>query len=143
MVPVTLENSYQKKIDPLAAAYERGRGVRAIMLEGALSPKEAAQKLGVNQEELDLLRQNKKILAITTKSKVYLYPKQQFHNNKLPEGLERVLDALGDLAPITQLSFLTTGDIRLEGKTPIECLIAGKIEQVEWAARCYGHQSAA
>jgi hypothetical protein len=39
--------------------------------------------------------------------------------------------------------FLLTGDIRLEGATPLEKLQKGEIEPVVLAAKCYGSHSAA
>jgi len=43
----------------------------------------------------------------------------------------------------TQMLFLLTGDIRLEGATPLEKLQKGEIEPVVLAAKCYGSHSAA
>jgi hypothetical protein len=39
--------------------------------------------------------------------------------------------------------FFKTGDIRLDGATPLERLKAKEIERVVWVASCYGKQIAA
>jgi hypothetical protein len=38
--------------------------------------------------------------------------------------------------------FFKTGDLRLDGKTPLECLQVGEIDNVILAAQCYGKHTA-
>ena len=135
--------AFRKGDNPLATAYERGRFLKSVLLQDALSAAEAAKNLGVDSQELEQWRKSQKLLGISTDSHEFIYPQEQFYKGKLLNGLDQVLVELTNLSPIAQLSFLTTGDIRLEGKTPIECLQADQIEQVVWAAGCYGHQGAA
>jgi hypothetical protein len=53
-------------------------------------------------------------------------------------GLDRVLAALAKFDAWTQLMFMKTGDLRLNDRTPLECLVAGDIDAVVNAAACYG-----
>ncbi len=55
----------------------------------------------------------------------------------------QVLAVLKEDGAWTQMLFLLTGDIRLEGATPLEKLQKGEIEPVVLAAKCYGSHSAA
>ncbi|MFM7906158.1 MAG: hypothetical protein ACKPA9_13670, partial [Microcystis sp.] len=58
-------------------------------------------------------------------------------------GLDQVLAVLKEDGAWTQMLFLLTGAIRLEGATPLEKLKKGEIEPVVWTAKCYGIHSAA
>jgi hypothetical protein len=116
-----------------------------LLFEGGLPLKasDVAKQLHCDIQEINKLRIKYQILGVSLDQKEYFYPPFQFQNSKVLLGLEQVLKALKDYSPWTQLMFLKTGDIRLEGKTPLEILQKGDIEKVVAAANCYGVHGAA
>ena len=58
-------------------------------------------------------------------------------------GLERVLLAMRDHHPWTQISYMLNPDTRLDGRTPLEELRRQKADDVVAAASMYGEQGAA
>lgn len=132
--------------DPLAAARLRGVQIKHELLyeDGEpLRSEQVAEFLKITRQAVDKRRSKLQLLAITTGRRGYLYPLVQFQDQGVVPGLDRVLQALKDYSPWTQLMFLKSGDIHLEGKTPLDCLKAGEVEQVVWAAQQYGEQGAA
>jgi hypothetical protein len=69
------------------------------LLKGALSQNQVADKLEINSQEVDSYQENRKMLAIPLENGDYCYPKQQFYNDQLIEGLTSVLAAFKDLTP--------------------------------------------
>ncbi len=140
---------FAPKPDPLAAARLRGKKIKEDLLrhyenpEVGLINKEVGELLGITTQEVDRRTEKGKLLGLPDDQGAYLYPKWQFGEGKLIPGLDRVLAALEEWGPWTKLTLLQTGDIRLEGKTPLESLKAGKIEAVINAAECYGKHGAA
>ena len=66
-----------------------------------------------------------------------------FSDEGILPGWESVLAALTEISPWGKLQFMLSGDLRLEGKTPLECLQIGETEKVVAAAKAYGQQVAA
>jgi hypothetical protein len=60
----------------------------------------------------------------------------------LPD-LDKLLKALERFDEFMQLQFLQTGDIRLEGATPIDTLKQGRLDRALFAANNYGEMRAA
>jgi hypothetical protein len=56
--------------------------------------------------------------------------------------LEDVLRALATLDPLMQLVFCSNSNERLDGRSPIEALRQGELEQVLGIAKAYGEQGA-
>lgn len=132
--------------DPLAAARLKGVQVKRELLYGdgqPLTSEEVAQLLQITRQAVDKRRSKGQILGVSLGRRGYLYPIWQFQQEEVLPGVEQVLVALKDYDPWTQLMFFKTGDIRLEGATPLERLLAGDIDAVVWAAECYGEQGAA
>ncbi|WP_017326542.1 hypothetical protein [Synechococcus sp. PCC 7336] len=132
--------------DPLAAARLKGHRVKLELLyrDGdPLSSAEVAQLLCISRQAVDKRRKKHQLLAVSLGRRGYFYPAEQFLDGSTLPGLEKVLAALQEYSAWTQLMFLKTADVRLEGKTPLECLKAGQVEAVVQAAQCYGDQSAA
>jgi len=132
--------------DPLAAARFKGVQVKHELLyqDGQpLTSEEVAQLLHITRQAVDKRRSKGQLLGVSLGRRGYLYPAWQFHSGQVLPGLERVLAALKDYDPWTQLMFLKTGDVRLDGATPLERLQAGDIDAVVWAAECYGTHGAA
>jgi hypothetical protein len=132
--------------DPLAAARLKGVRVKRDLLyqDGQpLTSEEVASLLHLTRQAIDKRRKNGQLLGISLGRRGYLYPIWQFHEEKVLPGLEQVLKELSEYDPWTQLMFFKTGDIRLDGATPLERLKAGEIDCVVWAASCYGKQISA
>jgi hypothetical protein len=132
--------------DPLAAARLKGVKVKRDLLYQQGQPlrsEEVASVLNLTRQAVDKRRRNGQLLGISLGRRGYLYPIWQFKDGKVLPGLEKVLAQLKEYDPWTQLMFFQTGDLRLEGATPLERLKAGEIEEVIRAASCYGKQYAA
>ena len=133
-------------LDPLAAARVRGRQFKHELLYGdgqPLTEEDVATLLKISNQEIARLRSECKILAISQDKQIYLYPHWQFKDGDILIGFDRVLAALANFDPLMQLMFLKTGDLRLNGNTPLECLISGDIDAVVNAATCYGEPNPA
>jgi len=132
--------------DPLAAARLKGAMVKQQLLYAdgpPLSSAEVAQVLGISRQAVDQRRLKGKLLAVSLGRRGYRYPHGQFQGGQILPALERVLAVLQDADAWTQLMFLLTGDLRLGGQAPLECLQRGDVEAVVEAAASYGNQGAA
>jgi hypothetical protein len=133
-------------IDPLAAARLRGMKVKQELLHSdgsSLKSEEVAQLLGISRQAVDKRRSKGQLLAVSLGKRGYFYPLWQFQAGKILPGLSLVLATLANFDAWTQLMFMKTGDIRLNNYTPLECLIAGDVDGVVAAARCYGEPNPA
>ncbi len=140
------ESLAEAEPDPLAAARLRGMQLKHELLyaEGKpLRSEEVAQLLGISRQAVDKRRKKSQLLAVSLGKRGYFYPLWQFKDSGVIDGLDRVLKALGEFDPWTQLMFMQTGDIRLTNRTPLECLVTGEIDMVISAAACYGKAIAA
>lgn len=129
--------------DPLTAARLRGAQVQQSLLNGAYSSEEVARLLRMTRQGVDKRRRQGQLLGLSVGKRGYRYPAWQFQEGDVLPGFPDVLAALTDLNPWTQAVFLTTGDLRLSGKTPLEVLQARQVDAVVEAAAAYGHQGAA
>lgn len=132
--------------DPLSAARLKGVQVKRELIYGdghPLTSEGVASLLHLSRQAIDKRRKKGQLLAVSLGRRGYLYPIWQFREDKVLPGIERVLAELETSDPWSQLMFLKTGDIRLDGATPLECLQAGEIDRVVWAASCYGKAIAA
>lgn len=132
--------------DPLAAARLKGVIIKRNLLyeDGhPLTSEEVASLLHLTRQAVDKRRKKGQLLGVSLGRRGYLYPVWQFHEGNVLLGLEQVLNELSKYDPWTQLMFFKTGDIRLDGATPLERLKAKEIERVVWVASCYGKQIAA
>jgi hypothetical protein len=128
-------------IDPLASARLRGMKVKQELLYSDGKPlrsEEVAQLLGISRQAVDKRRNKGKILAVSLGRRGYFYPLWQFRDGAVLTGLDRILLALAKFDGWTQLMFMKTGDLRLNDRTPLECLVSGDIDAVVNAAACYG-----
>jgi hypothetical protein len=121
-----------------------GKPFTAQAVARMLSMTDDDVELSMTDDDVERLRQAHKLIAAPSTDYGYLYPAFQFkEDGKILDGLEKVLDSLAHFDPWMQLWFLQTGDVRLDGATPIEILKQGKIEQVLLAADSYGSMCAA
>ncbi len=139
------ETSQLIAADPFIAAKLRGLKRKKQMLEtagGALTSEQVAEVLGISRQAVDKRRSSNQLLALTQGRRGYSYPSFQFEDGKTIPGLEEVLTELKALDPWMQMVFFTSPNERLDGKTPIERLQKGSIEDVESVAVEYGEQGA-
>jgi len=129
--------------DPLAAARMRGAQVQQSLLRGAYSSEEVAKILRMTRQGVDKRRRQGQLLGLSVGRRGYRYPAWQFQSGEVLQGLPDVLAAFTDLDAWTIAVFLTTGDVRLSGKTPLEVLQLGQVDAVVQAAAAYGHHGAA
>jgi hypothetical protein len=132
--------------DPLASARLKGMKVKEELLYSSGQPlrsEEVAQLLGISRQAVDKRRSKGQLLAVSLGKRGYFYPLWQFRDGGVLTGLDRVLIALAKFDAWTQLMFMKTGDLRLNNRTPLECLIAGDVDAVVSAAACYGEPNPA
>jgi hypothetical protein len=143
--PLLLKPKVSSQTSPLEAAIKRGEEAKKRFLSkqgGTLTSTEACRVLTCSLLELETMRRNYQVLGLSVNEEL-VYPAWQFIEGKVLSGLDKVLAALKEDGAWTQMIFLLTGDIRLDGATPLEKLKEGEIDQVVWAAKCYGSHSAA
>jgi hypothetical protein len=131
--------------DPLLAAKLRGLNRKRQMLEaagGSLTSEQVAEMLGISRQAVDKRRSSTQLLALTQGRRGNSYPAFQFEEGKTIAGLEAVLEHLKPLDPWMQMAFFTTPNERLDGKTPIQALQNGLVEDAAHAAVGYGEQGA-
>lgn len=131
--------------DPLLAARMRGLKRKRQMLDaagGILSSQQVADMLGITRQAVDKRRGSRQLLALTQGRRGYSYPRFQFEEGKTIAGLDKVLPQLKALDPWMQMVFFTSPHERLQGKTPIESLHQGLVDEVAQVAEHYGEQGA-
>lgn len=131
---------------PLAQARLRGIEARQQLLEsegGTISAEEAGRALGVQRQAVDKRRQAGTLLGLSTGGHGYRYPSWQFTRDGVLGGLEPTLRALARHDDWMKLAFFVTGNDRLAGRSPVERLRDGKVNEVLDAAQVYGQHGAA
>jgi hypothetical protein len=131
---------------PLTGALLRGQLAKRSLLEeggGTLSSAEVAHLLGVSRQTVNNRRLKGRLIGVTSSRGDYEYPAWQFADGAVLPGLERVLLALRDHQPWTQISYMLNPDTRLGDGVPLDALRRGRIDEVVAAASMYGEQGAA
>jgi hypothetical protein len=128
--------------DPLASARLRGIVAQEQLAADTLSAGEVAKLLGISRQAVDKRRKERTLLALERPKRGNRYPAWQFTESGVLEGLETVLDALQGHDTWAQARFMTSGNARLGGKTPILRLEAGDIEAVVRAAELFDEHGA-
>ena len=139
------ESSQLMADDPFLAAKFRGLKRKKQMLEtggGTLASEQVADVLGISRQAVDKRRSSNQLLALTQGRRGYSYPSFQFSDGHTIPGLEEVLRELKSLDPWMRMVFFTSPHERLGGKTPMDCLQKGSIEDVKSVAVEYGEQGA-
>jgi hypothetical protein len=133
-----------EKNDPLLEAKLKGVQHKQELLnyqgKKALTSSEVAVVLGISRQAVDNRRKNKSLLGLSLGNRGYRYPAWQFNNGSVLTGWTEVLSNMEHLDDWSKLIFMLTGDIRLENKTPLECLKIAQTNKVISAARAYGLQ---
>jgi hypothetical protein len=141
------------QIDP--SAFEPSAKSRAL-LRGVEMAQETLRKSGgsfslnevrmllhdVSRQRIDKRIHDGSLLAVPGPGNVRRFPTVQFTAEGVVAGLKEVQDALPTKNPWAILSFLVEPDVRLNNRTPIELMKAGKVDLVVQAARVMGHQGA-
>lgn len=128
--------------DPLTAARLRGLEARKRLIEdagGLLRLSQAAERLGVTPQAVTGRRTRGTILAVPASNGEWLYPACQFGEHDLVPGIGAVLRAFHeDVDPWTRLSVLLAGSSRFAGKTALDLLTAGRVDDARSIAGTYG-----
>jgi hypothetical protein len=120
--------------DPLNVARLRGIVAQEEIVAETLGVTEVAKLLGITRQAVDKRRIEGKLLALEPPKRGNRYPVWQFERHGTIDGLEEVLAALKAHDAWTQARFMTSGNDRLGGKTPIARLKAGDVASVLRAA---------
>jgi hypothetical protein len=131
--------------DPLAEAKLLGQVRRKELLEaegGVLGPEEMGNLLGIQRQSIDKRRKAGTLLALGVGNR-FVYPAWQVENNNVLTHLEEVLMALKGHDEWKKLSFFVNGNVRLNGRSPLNVLRAGGYEEVLKAAKTLGEHGAA
>jgi hypothetical protein len=135
-----------KSVEPLAPAFIRGIEAKRKLIDetgGVLTAEKVAEILGITRQAVDKRRRAGTLIGLTTGRYGYRYPVWQFTESGTVPGLEHVLSALASHDEWMQVAFLTGKNPRLNGRTPVETLKAGKLDRVLNAAHVYGEHGAA
>ncbi|MFH8136288.1 DNA-binding protein [Pantoea osteomyelitidis] len=121
---------------------------RLNALGGTCRASRAAEILGVKRQTINNRLKANRLLAVKTGGESR-FPLFQFDGNKLVDGIEEVLDLLGDISPVTKTSFLTA--MYFFDNEPALSVIdalkqygsSGKhMDEIRRQAKLFGHQVA-
>jgi hypothetical protein len=135
-----------KQAEPLAPAFLRGIEAKRRLLEengGVLTSEQVAEKIGISRQAVERRRQTGKLVAVSTGRHGNLYPVWQFERSGVLDGLPAVLAQLSGHDEWSQVVFFVGRNPRLNDRTPIEMLKAGKLKEVLDAAAMYGEHGSA
>lgn len=108
---------------------------------------EAAKLLGINESQLEQLRQTDKIIGLPVKDGRYVYPKWQLTKQywicQVLPGLADILAIFPDRSPWMRAAFMLNDSYCDEFPTPLAGLKAGKIAQVLVLSQRFGEHGAA
>lgn len=128
--------------DPLALARIGGLRAKQQLLTaegGTCTAEQMAQLLGISRQAVDKRRRKGTLIGVSLGRRGYAYPVWQVGL----DGLDLVLQALGDLGPWGQLTFMLAGNTLLDGETALAVLRRGELNRVLLAADMLGEQVAA
>ena len=134
---------YAPATDPLATAKARGEQAKHDILAAQgelLDAGEVAARLRCDLAEVENRRRQGLLIALPGIDGRRGFPAWQFTDKGLLPGLEEVLRDIGVASPWSRAAFFLSGDIRLDGRTPLETLLHGDVEAVRRAAAAYGEQ---
>ena len=127
--------------DPLKASFIRGERARKRILAAQgelLDVAEVAARLDMSHEDV-LQRQHRgRLLALPLKDGTLGFPSWQFAEHGLLPGIETVFRNIGVDDPWMQAAYFLSGELLLDGQTPLDALRRGDIEAVRRAAAAYG-----
>ncbi len=127
-------------------ALERGRRIESWILRaegGGEGPDSTAARLGVSPQTLQKMVRSGDLLALRLDDGKRVYPQWQFAGNRILPGLGQVLRGLAGQDPWAIACFFLGKEDRLGGRSPLDALRRGDIEQVVRSARVFGRQGGA
>lgn len=138
------------------AAFRLGARARAVLrgvqiarqdlidAGGAYSLEEVSALMnGITRQAVEKRVQDGSLIAVTGPGNRRQYPAAQFQTDGMPvKGLKEVREALPSRNPWFVLNFLVNPDSRLGGRTPLDLLKEGKIDQAVEAAHGLAAQGA-
>jgi hypothetical protein len=127
--------------DPLAPARARAAARRTQLLEtagGTLEREEVMARTRVSHQTVSNWRRAGTILALPRGMRDFVYPACQFTETGLLPGLADVLRASSLKDPWSRLGMLLTPSDRLGGRSPLDALRQGQIEDAVVAANTAG-----
>lgn len=127
-------------LDPTAALLAEGAKVKQRLLEragGAVGAGDAARILGITRQAVDKRRRAHKLIAVAH-GHDHAYPAAQFIEGGLVPGLDSALAAMPARDPWMRLEWLLTADDELDGMSPLEALMAGRVGDVVTNAAGHG-----
>jgi hypothetical protein len=132
----------------LAKAYLRGLDARHALITaagGMFDGSDVAKLLGMTPAGVHKRYQAGQLLGIREEKRRIGYPALQFDGLRVVRDLPRVLAALAESETDewSQLRFLAGSNARLGGRSPVEALKAGDVEEVLAAARAFGEHGTA
>jgi hypothetical protein len=132
----------------LARAYLRGLDARHALITtagGMLDGSDVAKLLGMTPAGVHKRYQAGQLLGIREEKRRICYPAVQFDGPRVVRDLPRLLAALAEneTDEWSQLRFLAGSSARLGGRSPVQALKAGGVEEVLAAARAFGEHGAA
>jgi hypothetical protein len=128
-----------------AAARARGEQAKHEILAeqgDMLTAAEVAIRLGYTATAVERRRQDGLLLALPLEAGDLGFPAWQFTDRGLLPGLEDVLQSMSVRSPWMRAQFFLTGDLRLDGETPLGMLRRGNVDAVRRAGAAYGEQLA-
>lgn len=125
----------------LAQALQRSEDRYAALLTSRgdlISAAEVAERLRISEAEVEILRQERRLLGIR-REQAFMYPAWQLGSAGPLPAVVKILAvlAIGVGDPRAQLAFLVTERPDLDGLTPLDALRSGRIDEVLEIARNY------
>jgi hypothetical protein len=133
------------QVDLLAAARARGEQMKRDILAAQgdlLDVVQVAACLRIASADVEVNYRRGLLVGLPLDEGVVGFPAWQFTEIGLLPGLEDVLRGLGVRNVWMRAAFFLSGDLRLDGRTPLEALLDGEIDAVRAAAAAYGDQLA-
>ena len=109
---------------------------------GSLGVQEVAGLLSLSRQAVYKRYRAGRLLAVDCGRHDYAFPIWQFVPGGVLPGLEEVLRTLADLDPWMKLAFFLGEDVALKGKSPLESLRKGRLQEVLRSAELYGQHGA-
>lgn len=109
-------------------------GTQAVVPASVLSA-----NLGLSKDAIAAAVSSHRMYALPVQGENY-YPGYLLDLTLDKLSLERVCVVLGELAPWSQWHFWTAKNAALEGRTPLDSIRAGQVEQVLTSARGYAER---
>jgi hypothetical protein len=126
---------------PLAAARARGVAARERLIKragGIMRISEVAEMMNISRAAVHGRRGRGNLLAVPLPNGEEVFPACQFTGKGVPGGLGEFLSAFPEAGPWTKLSVLLAPSRRHEGKSALDLLKAGRVDDAVGIAARHG-----